>query len=86
MMDRSEVEEYVASARFPGFDTRFNHSVKVIHEDGSVFCINHAFFVVKKPYLICFTEHNGYHFWHRDDLLWYEEREECVPVGLEDEY
>jgi len=84
-MDRKTIEQFIAETRFTSFDQRFNHSVKVIHEDGSVFCINHAFFVVKKPYLVCFTEHNGCHFWHKDDLLWYEERKSCTSVGLEDE-
>lgn len=59
-------------------DPRLNRSVTVIHDDGSVFSVNHAFLVrvraSEQPYIVCFSEHNGVMIWHEEDLFRYQQQ------------
>ena len=67
-------------------DPRFQRSIKIIHEDGSVFFIRNAFLMKYKDktiehrehdadnfneWLIFFSEHNGFDVFHADDIIGY---------------
>jgi hypothetical protein len=49
-------------------DPRFQRSVMVIHQDGSVFAISNAFLVKVSLWTIMFSEHNGFKIWVSADL------------------
>ncbi len=60
---------------------QFQNDVKVIHDDGSVFAINHAFLVLvtlktegqnDREFVVCFSEHNGILVWSEGDLFRYQ--------------
>lgn len=48
--------------------SRFNFCVSVRHEDGSTMFFENAYAVMYDKYLLVFTEHNGDHIFHQDDL------------------
>ena len=55
-------------------DVRFQRSVKILHEDGSVMVWNHAFLMsVEGEWIVCFTEHHGFHVYHETDLIEYKQ-------------
>jgi hypothetical protein len=45
-----------------------NRYVKVEHDDGSRFLFNYAFVRKDGHYLMVFTEHQGYHVFHEDEV------------------
>lgn len=49
-------------------DKRFQGTVKIIHEDGSVFLFEHAFIMLKEDWTVCFSEHCGFMCFHNDSL------------------
>lgn len=59
-------------------------SVRILHEDGSVHWFQDAFsrlhFSDGRPWLLVFTEHDGYHFYPVDDLYDYGEYEQTKIV------
>jgi hypothetical protein len=46
----------------------FDRAVTVRHRDGSVLVYRHAFTVALDDYHGVFTEHHGYHVFHREDV------------------
>ena len=48
-----------------------NECVIIQHNDGSSFIFRCAFMIKRDEYIIVFTEHNGYHIFHKDDLSFY---------------
>lgn len=46
----------------------FTREVTVRHHDGSVLVFEHAFTVTAGDHHAVFTEHNGYHVFHREDV------------------
>lgn len=55
-------------------DTRFQRSVRLLHEDGSVMLWNHAFLMsIENEWIVCFTEHHGFHVYHETDLIGYRQ-------------
>lgn len=71
-------------------DPRFNHDVRVIHEDGSSFFWKSAFLVSVKTrnlgtWVAVFAEHDGHHFWDPDELKdWQQYKRTKVSVLLSD--
>jgi len=69
-------------------DPRFRREVTIIHEDGSYFHWRDAFLMKLDDWIVCFTEHHGFHIFHFSDLdsYWESERRhaalEEVPDGL----
>jgi len=66
-------------------DPRLDGVVAVHHEDGSTFSLTHAF--VRKyvdpsfePWILVFTEHQGFFVFAEDDLTWWQQREVIKPV------
>lgn len=50
-------------------DERFQRSVLVIHEEGTVMTVMSAFLVeLDEQWVIMFSEHQSFHVWHKDDL------------------
>ena len=55
-------------------DTRFSRTVFLCHHDGSTLFFRSAFIMVyEKNWIICFTEHHGYHVYDVDDLITYRQ-------------
>jgi hypothetical protein len=53
-------------------DERFNHAVKLDHDDGSTFFWNGAFYQwLDDNYIAIFTEHHSFHVYHIDDISCY---------------
>ncbi len=52
-------------------DPRFRRSVSIIHEDGSSFHFDSAFLMSKDEWIICFSEHYGFHIYSADELMAY---------------
>lgn len=65
-------KEYDAQLRAD--DPRFNMSVTIIHEDGTVMLLQNAFAVVRKErvggvnWVYVFTEHHGTFIYDRDEI------------------
>lgn len=86
---RKFVEQY--DAKLLATDKRFRKAVHVIHEEGTTMFFENAFLMkktVKIPpeklsrigpdediWIIIFTEHHGFHIYHKDDLSSYFEYE-----------
>lgn len=49
-------------------DFQWNARVYVLHEDGSEMDFNYAFLMKDEDWVFVFTEHNGFHVWHLEDL------------------
>ena len=53
-------------------NNRFKYTIKVIHQDGSLFVFENAFVELKKEkkceLLLIYTEHCGYHYFYINDL------------------
>jgi len=67
-------------------DERFMREVNLIHEDGSVMHFRNAFLMCVRteelgPWVLCFTEHFGFHVFPMEDLLGYRQFE---YVDIED--
>lgn len=57
-------------------DPRFRRVVILEHEDGSYLQYDRAFLMMhEKQWLVCFTEHHGFHVYHTDDLFAYSQYE-----------
>ena len=58
-------------------DERFQHSVQILHEEGTTYFFHNAFmmnYVEKKAnYIVVFTEHQGFHVFAEDELSGYGE-------------
>lgn len=63
------VNEY--DSKLLATDKRFRKSVKIIHDDGTVMCIDSAFLMTHGDYVIVFSEHHSSYIYHREDLIWY---------------
>jgi hypothetical protein len=74
-----KVDEWAKSedAKLLATDKRLSRSILVIHEEGSVFCIQRAYLVKVRSdgqdWLVCFSEHQGTHVWSSGELAWYGE-------------
>lgn len=49
-------------------DPRLHNAVHVFVDDGSTFMWQNAFLMSKDDYIIIFTEHHGFHVYHKDDV------------------
>lgn len=49
-------------------DFQWNQRVMVHHDDGSFFNLNYAFAEKDGKWWFVFSEHNGYHFFHEDEV------------------
>ena len=56
-------------------DFRSDRAVRIEHEDGSIIFFTHAFALSHEEWYFVFTEHNGYHLYHKEDVILYEYRE-----------
>jgi len=57
-------------------DPRFRRVVILEHEDGSYLQFDSAFLMrVDREWIVCFTEHHGFHVYHADDLFAYSQYE-----------
>jgi len=56
-------------------DPRFRRSVVIIHEDGTILNFQNAFLMKTDDWIVCFTEHFGFHIFHYSDLDSYSEFE-----------
>ena len=76
---------------------RLRRSVKIVHEDGSVFFIRNAFLMKYKDktmerrehdadnfneWLIFFSEHNGFDVFHMDDIKYYFQFKDVKKLEL----
>jgi len=61
-------------------DKRFNRYVHIVHQDGSTMFFTYAFLVSVNHWLVAFTEHTGFHLFHKDDLEFYSQFETRVSV------
>ena len=57
--------------------SRLRHSVRIIHEDGSILFFEDAFLMKHNDsegeWIIIFTEHHGFHVYHGTELYNYTE-------------
>lgn len=53
-------------------DPRFQRSVMIIHQDGSVFFFQRAFMLKKDDWLIIFSGHHGVHIYDKTDVVDYD--------------
>jgi hypothetical protein len=52
-----------------------DHTVNIIHEDGSRFELKNAFFIEDDTEVMVFTEHVGYYLFYKDELAdWYSSK------------
>lgn len=71
---RQKAEAY--DATLLATDLRFRRVVILEHEDGSYLQFDRAFLMMcEREWLICFTEHHGFHVYHKDDLFAYSQYE-----------
>ena len=73
-----KIQEWAAEEdkRLLASDPRLRGSVLVVHDEGSVFAFQNAFLVqVNDEWIVAFTEHQGFHVWLEEDLLWYAQFE-----------
>ena len=70
-MTKIEIENIAKKydSKLKASDKRFRGSVKIIHEDGSVFMFEHAFLMTKGDWTICFSEHCGFICFHKYDMI-----------------
>lgn len=59
---------------------RFKRSVQIIDEEGTVLFYRHAFLMEWGLYIICFTEHHGFHVFPKDELIGYNQFETCSCI------
>lgn len=66
-----EVEAWSAeqSGKLKATDSRFNHKVSIVHEDGSVFILMDAFFVERDGYVVVFSEHRNTVIFLKEELI-----------------
>lgn len=68
----------LARLRTVGLEAQdFTKTVHVSHHDGSTLAFHWAFAVASGDYVAVFTEHHGYHLFHREDIKSYREE----PAG-----
>lgn len=78
---RKLVEKY--DEKLLATDKRFRKAVQIIHEEGTTLFFENAFLMKKTVkydkgetvWIIIFTEHHGFHIYHKDDLYSYFEYE-----------
>lgn len=62
-------------------DPRFKRTVKVIHQDGSIFVLTHAFIAFdEENYFIVIPEHHDVHIFYKHDLHDWEELDPKYPI------
>jgi len=62
-------------------DERFSRSAEVIHEDGSVMILENAFVEEYKDWYIVFSEHFGFHVFHKEDVYRVSQHER-IEIGV----
>lgn len=62
-----EAAEYDKSLK--ATDKRLQGYVHLVHQDGSTFYWASAFLLTTGDFWVIFTEHHGFHVYHKDDVL-----------------
>lgn len=63
----------------------FDYTVKVVHQDGTLLVYESAFAREWFGYYLIFTEHNGYHWFHKDEVTVNQYTETDVPALTDEE-
>jgi len=66
-----EAQNYIDSKKGKLTAYDFNKITIVIHDDGSSFQFHFSFMEEDNKFIYVFTEHNGYHFFYKEDLIFY---------------
>lgn len=57
-----------ADKKLTAYDFHYHEMVLIQHEDGAILTWRSAFLREWKDYVFVFTEHHGYHVYHKSDL------------------
>ena len=71
-MNYKEIKEYatkIDSTLRADDKTKFNKIVHVVHEDGSTFILMYSHVEEHDNWYIVFSEHNGWHVFHKDETV-----------------
>lgn len=77
-MKGAEVREIAAliDSKLLATDKRFNRSVTVIHQEGTVFHYQNAFLMTYKEWIMIFPEHHAPQCLMKEDLEFYRQYED----------
>jgi hypothetical protein len=67
-MDGKQARVQLNSKKLTVQDFNSNKGVYIQHQDGSSFIFRYAFYETVDEYLFVYSEHNGYHIFHIEDL------------------
>ena len=66
-----EAQEYIDSKKNGLTTGDFDKITIVMHDDGSSFQYHYSFMEEDNKFVYVFTEHNNYHFFYKEDLIFY---------------
>lgn len=67
-MNYAEAKKKAAQINKTLSANNFNHIAHVVHTDGSVMLLTHAYVDAIENWWLIFTEHNGWHVFEMDDV------------------